>query len=33
MAHRERLTVEVDSKLRKSIVRWAREEGRPALLP
>lgn len=26
---RERLTVEVDTDLRRSIDRWAREEGRP----
>jgi hypothetical protein len=29
MARRERLTVEVDPQLRKSLARWAREEGRP----
>jgi hypothetical protein len=29
MPRRERLTVEVDYKLRKSLARWAREEGRP----
>jgi len=28
-ARRERLTVEVDTDLRKSIAHWAREEGRP----
>jgi hypothetical protein len=29
VARRERLTVEVDINLRKSIARWAQEEGRP----
>jgi hypothetical protein len=28
-ARRDRLTVEFDTNLRKSIARWAREEGRP----